>query len=248
MEKMEITEVLLERCMESIEDDSASIDDIIKREKQRLEDEEEIKKEEEVRIALEAEIRRLEAERLAAIEAAKKAAEEAAKKAEEEAKKNAVNYVHGKLNAAKGIELTDVTDANKMIWPLPGDGRIYSKFGYRKAPTKGASTFHKGVDIGGSYGADIVSVLAGKVIAASYTATNGNYVRVDHGNGVVTGYVHCSKLLVKKGDYVKQGQVIALCGSTGISTGPHLHFGVSINGTFVDPLLYIDCDYIKFMK
>ena len=121
MEKMEITEVLLERCMESIEDDSASIDDIIKREKQRLEDEEEIKKEEEVRIALEAEIRRLEAERLAAIEAAKKAAEEAAKKAEEEAKKNAVNYVHGKLNAATGIELTDVTDANKMIWPLPGD-------------------------------------------------------------------------------------------------------------------------------
>lgn len=259
MEKMEITEVMLEKCMESIEDDSESIDEIIEREKKRLEDEEEIKREEEERLALEAEVRRLEAERLAAIEAAKKAAEEAAKKAAEEEKKRAEeeaakkaeeakNYVHGKLNAAKGIELTDITDVNQMIWPLPGDGRIYSKFGYRKAPTAGASTYHKGVDIGGSYGADIVSVLAGKVTTASYSATNGNYIRVDHGNGVVTAYVHCSKLLVKKGDYVKQGQVIALCGSTGISTGPHLHFGVIINGTFVDPLLYIDCYYIKYMK
>lgn len=158
----------------------------------------------------------------------KKKAEEAAALAEQ-----------NRLNAAAGIEITGETSVDKMIWPLPGDGRIYSRFGYRKAPTAGASTYHRGVDIGGAQGADIVAVLAGTVTKASYSTSGGNYVEIDHGNGVATRYLHCSKLLVSEGEQVKQGQVVGLVGSTGISTGPHLHFSVVLNGTHVDPLLYI---------
>ena len=126
-----------------------------------------------------------------------------------------------------------------MIWPLPGDPYRGSGFGPRKAPCAGASTFHKGVDIGGKYGAKIVASLAGKVTYAGYNNSAGNYIEIDHGNGYVTKYLHCSKRLVSRGDYVLQGQVIGLVGSTGVSTAPHLHFGVFIDGVAVDPLRYI---------
>ena len=133
----------------------------------------------------------------------------------------------------------DETDPDKMIWPLPGDGRIYSYFGWRKAPTAGASTYHRGLDIGGVYGARIVASLSGTVSEAGYNASRGNYVAIDHGGGIETYYMHCSKLLVKKGDKVLQGTVIGLVGSTGISTGPHVHFSVKENGNHVDPLKYV---------
>ena len=151
----------------------------------------------------------------------------------------AADLANKRLHAAEGIVQTDITDPNYMIWPLPGDGRIYAYFGYRKAPTAGASTYHQGLDIGGEYGASIVAALAGTVIEASYSASRGNYVAINHGNGIITYYMHCSKLLVSVGDYVKQGSVVALVGSTGISTGPHLHFSVKVNGTNVDPLIYV---------
>lgn len=167
---------------------------------------------------------------------AKRIADEA-RKAEEA--RLAALAEQNRLNAANGIEKTDETELGKMIWPLPGDGRIYSRFGYRVAPTAGASTYHRGVDIGGEQGASIVAVLAGTVVKSSYSVSGGNYVEIDHGNGVVTRYLHCSKLLVSEGDQVKQGQVVALVGSTGISTGPHLHFTLILNGAYVDPLLYI---------
>ncbi len=167
---------------------------------------------------------------------AKRIADEA-RKAEEA--RLAALAEQNRLNAANGIEKTDETELGKMIWPLPGDGRIYSRFGYRVAPTAGASTYHRGVDIGGEQGASIVAVLAGTVVKSSYSVSGGNYVEIDHGNGVVTRYLHCSKLLVSAGDQVKQGQVVALVGSTGISTGPHLHFTLILNGAYVDPLLYI---------
>lgn len=178
----------------------------------------EIKKEEERRIAEEQKRIKEEQERL---------------KREEEEKR---------LNAAQGITQTDETSSDKMIWPLPGDGRVYSYFGYRVAPTAGASTYHRGLDIGGEMGASIVASLAGTVEVSSYSVTSGNYVIVNHGNGLRTAYCHCSKLLVSVGETVKQGQVIGLVGSTGVSTGPHLHFGVSINSVYVDPLDYISYD------
>lgn len=130
-------------------------------------------------------------------------------------------------------------DANNMIWPMPSDHKIYTYYGYRVAPTKGASTFHKGLDIGGAYGSKIVAVLSGTVTKAGYNSTSGYYVEIDHGNGLRTRYLHNSKLLVSRGQKVTQGDVISLCGSTGVSTGPHLHFSVIKNGTYVDPYPYL---------
>ncbi len=140
----------------------------------------------------------------------------------------------------KKLGLTDETSVDNMIWPFPGDPNIYSYFGYRTSPITGKREYHSGIDIGGAYGADIVASLAGQVTKATWSSMNGNYVVIDHGNGVTTHYLHASKLLVKAGDYVKQGQVIMKCGSTGWSTAPHLHFTIRINGALVDP-----CDYVS---
>ncbi|MBR6358964.1 MAG: M23 family metallopeptidase, partial [Lachnospiraceae bacterium] len=84
------------------------------------------------------------------------------------------------------------------------------------------------------------AAIAGKVVTATYSYSSGNYIVIDHGNGVRTIYCHASKLLVKVGDEVKRGQVIMKVGSTGVSTGSHLHFGIFINGTAVNPLDYVD--------
>ncbi|MBO4627262.1 MAG: peptidoglycan DD-metalloendopeptidase family protein [Lachnospiraceae bacterium] len=173
---------------------------------------------------------------------AREAEEAARKQAEAQKKAEAASYgdvPHTGYSSADAIPKKDEHNPSKMIWPLPGDPYRGSGFGPRKAPTKGASTYHKGVDIGGKYGAQIVAALAGKVVEASYNSSAGNYVNIDHGNGYMTRYLHCSKLLVKKGDKVLQGQVIALVGSTGVSTAPHLHFGVYIDGVAVDPLRYV---------
>ena len=140
----------------------------------------------------------------------------------------------------KKLGLTDETSVDNMIWPFPGDPNIYSYFGYRTSPITGKREYHSGIDIGGAYGANIVASLAGTVTKATYSSMNGNYVVIDHGNGVTTHYLHASKLLVSQGDYVRQGQVIMKCGSTGWSTAPHLHFTIRINGALVDP-----CDYVR---
>lgn len=137
------------------------------------------------------------------------------------------------------IALKNSYNINHMIWPLPSDHNIYSYYGYRTPPTSGASSFHRGLDIGGSYGSNIVAALSGTVITASYNRSSGYYVEISHGNGVVTRYQHSSKLLVSPGQKVMQGDVIALVGSTGISTGPHLHFSLVINGSNVDPYPYL---------
>ena len=116
---------------------------------------------------------------------------------------------------------------------------ISSGFGDRESPTEGASSNHKGLDIGASTGADIIAAADGEVVIATYSYSAGNYIMLDHGGGVSTVYMHCSQLLVKKGDKVKQGQLIAKVGSTGYSTGPHLHFGIRSGGTYVNPKKYV---------
>ncbi len=181
-------------------------------------------------------IKEEERKRIEEEERKRKEEEERRRKEEEERRKQ---EEANRNSDASSIEQTDYKELSQMIWPLPGDPNVYSKFGYRNAPTAGASTYHRGVDIGGAMGAGIVASLAGEVVTASYSLSGGNYVVVDHGNGVQTRYLHCSKLLVSAGDTVKQGQVIAKVGSTGISTGPHLHFSLVLNGTYVDPLKYI---------
>lgn len=126
-----------------------------------------------------------------------------------------------------------------FIWPLAVKGRISSRFGKRKAPTAGASTYHKGVDIAAAQGTAIYAAKSGTVTIATYSSSAGNYIMINHGNGLYTAYMHASKLYVKVGDKVSQGQTIAAVGSTGYSTGPHLHFSVIVNGKYVDPLKYL---------
>ena len=219
-EKLGVADEYLFNYMEQISSKNVEINEIIEAEQKRMEEEERKRKEEEERRKREEEERRKKAQETGNIDKPKSTSGYDA---------DAINHV----------VLTDETDVYKMTWPLPGDHRTFSKFGPRKAPTKGASTYHKGWDIGGEFGAPMVSVLAGKVIDVSYNSSAGNYVKVEHQPGFVTVYCHCSKTLVSAGEYVKQGQQIALVGSTGVSTGPHLHFAVQKNGEYVDPDPYI---------
>lgn len=129
--------------------------------------------------------------------------------------------------------------ASGFLWPCPSSRRITSGFGPRKQPIAGASTNHKGIDIGASHGAAIVASAAGRVTTATYSGSAGNYVVISHGNGMSTVYMHCSALYVSAGDMVSGGQNIAAVGSTGFSTGNHLHFGVIKNGAYVNPLNYV---------
>lgn len=153
------------------------------------------------------------------------------KRQEEEARKKA---------EAAGKTYNTVSIGNiKFIWPCPSSSRITSAFGGRESPTEGASTNHKGIDISASTGSNILAAADGTVTISTYSYSAGNYIMVNHGGGVSTVYMHCSQLLVSVGDTVKQGQVIAKVGSTGYSTGPHLHFGVRLNGTYVNPTKYV---------
>ncbi len=124
-----------------------------------------------------------------------------------------------------------------MIWPI--DGPITSPFGWRTHPIFGTSIFHSGLDIGGDYGMPVVAADGGVVIYAGWISGYGNAVIIDHGNGVSSLYGHNQSLVVSEGQSVSQGQLISYCGSTGNSTGPHVHFEVRENGTPVSPYNYL---------
>ena len=126
-----------------------------------------------------------------------------------------------------------------FVWPCPGYTRISSYFGPRPQPVPGASTNHKGIDLAAPYGTDILASASGTVTTSTHSNSAGNYIVIAHGNGISTVYMHCSSLLVSVGDNVDQGEIIARVGSTGYSSGNHLHFGVIKNGTYVDPLGYV---------
>ena len=130
------------------------------------------------------------------------------------------------------------TSLSNLQWPVPSCTLITSRFGYRVAPTTGASTYHGGLDIGAGMGASIVAAGAGDVIYAGATGGYGNCVMIDHGNGVVTVYAHMSSIGVSYGQYVTAGQYVGAVGSTGVSTGPHCHFEIRINGAQTDPAAY----------
>lgn len=125
------------------------------------------------------------------------------------------------------------------LWPTPGYKHITSPFGYRTHPVYGYRRFHSGVDIGAANKSKIISPGNGIVILAKYYGGYGNAVIIDMGGGVTMLFGHCSSLSVKKGDYVVAGQIIAHVGSTGVSTGPHLHFEVRQNGTAVNPMPWV---------
>lgn len=127
----------------------------------------------------------------------------------------------------------------RFIWPCPASSRITSGFGERSSPTEGASTNHQGIDIGADSGSSVLAAASGTVVIATYSYSAGNYIMINHGGGVYTVYMHCSQLLVSEGQSVMQGQTIAKVGSTGYSTGPHLHFGIRANGQYVNPGSYV---------
>lgn len=168
-------------------------------------------------------------EHMARVEAEIRRKEEEARRAEE-AKKN---------QSSAGGDSTVKKGNTNFIWPCPASGRISSAFGDRSSPTEGASTNHKGIDIPAPSGSSIVAAADGKVVISTYSYSAGNYIMIDHGGGLTTVYMHCSQLLVKEGETVKQGQTIAKVGSTGYSTGPHLHFGVRSGGSYVNPSGYV---------
>ena len=141
------------------------------------------------------------------------------------------------VKAVSKIVERGTKDPPTYIYPV--SGRISSNFGKRKAPKKGASTFHKGVDFAVPTGTAVMASCGGVVARAGWGSGYGYCVYLQHPDGRVTRYGHLSKVLVKAGQSVRQGEKIALSGNTGVSTGPHLHFEILINGSQVNPLKYI---------
>ena len=174
-----------------------------------------------IRSDTEAELNAL-VKKLAEEEAARKAAEEAAKA------KQSGGYSGGSSAVSTG----------GFVWPVPSCSLITSRFGYRNSPTAGASTYHGGLDIGAGQGASIVAARGGTVVLASYNGGYGNCVMIDHGGGVITLYGHMQSYAVRYGQSVSAGQTIGYVGSTGVSTGPHCHFEIRINGGQTDPAAY----------
>ena len=126
----------------------------------------------------------------------------------------------------------------KFLWPSPGYYTITSEYGYRIHPKFGTYKMHTGIDIAVPSGSKIIASADGRVTSAQYNVGYGYYVVVDHGGGYATLYAHNSKLLVSGGQSVKAGQQIAISGSTGYSTGPHLHYEVLVNGSTTNPRNY----------
>ena len=168
-------------------------------------------------------------------EAQRQAAEEAARKAAAANSSSSKNSSSSSTNTAN----TGSYNGGKLGWPCPSSSRITSQYGYRIL--FGVRDFHTGIDIGASTGSNIVAAESGTVILANYgwNGGYGNYIIINHGNGITTRYAHASQLFVSAGQTVSKGQVIAAVGTTGNSTGPHLHFEVRLNGSHTNPLNYL---------
>lgn len=132
-----------------------------------------------------------------------------------------------------------IYNGGMFAFPCPGYKRISDEYGNRIHPILGTQQFHNGVDLAAPSGTAILAAYDGDVVAAAYSGSMGNYIMIDHGSGLYTIYMHCSALYVSKGQTVTKGQNIAAVGSTGRSTGPHLHFSVRLNGSYVSPWNYI---------
>ena len=131
-------------------------------------------------------------------------------------------------------------NGDKFLWPMPAGTTISSYYGPRVAPTAGATSYHRGIDIPCPEGSDVIAVAPGQVIYVGYLGNGGNCVIVDHGSGISTCYFHLSTFNCVVGQSVTAGQTIAFSGNTGVSTGPHLHFAVRVDGEYVNPLAYYD--------
>ncbi|MDY3928140.1 MAG: peptidoglycan DD-metalloendopeptidase family protein [Clostridia bacterium] len=149
----------------------------------------------------------------------------------EEAKKKASSSGASTEPAYKGN--------GKFGWPSAASSNITSNYGYRIHPISGTKRLHRGIDISAPLGSNVLAAEAGTVVTAGFNNSYGYYVTINHGGGYVTLYAHNSKLLVSAGQKVNKGDVIAKCGSTGSSTGNHVHFEVIVNGSPKNPLNYL---------
>lgn len=215
-----------------IEEQEALLEELLEEERKRQEEEERKRKEEEERKRKEEEER--------------KRQEEEEKKKQEQANNNNSSSSGSSSAGSSSSGSSDsnssgsnVNTSSSFRWPLNVSGVITSAFGYRDQPTAGASTYHKGIDIAAPTGTAVVASAGGTVTTASYQSAAGNYIMVYHGNSTYTVYMHLSAINVSVGDTVSKGQTIGAVGSTGVSTGPHLHFGVNVNGAYVNPLNYV---------
>lgn len=130
-------------------------------------------------------------------------------------------------------------DGGVFAWPAPSYTRISDDYGNRMHPILGVQKFHNGIDMAAPGGTPILAAYDGKVVAAAYSSSMGNYVMIDHGDSLYTIYMHASALYVSKGQEVSRGDKIAAVGTTGRSTGNHLHFSVRLNGNYVNPWSYL---------
>lgn len=161
---------------------------------------------------------------------------------EEEALEEKLQKIAAENSSAKMN--TEVSSSSNAVisngsWPVPGYSRVSSPFGYRIHPVLGVKKLHTGIDIPAPTGTPAVAVANGTVIYSGVQGTYGNTVMIKHDNGLVSLYAHNSSLVVRVGDKVKKGQVVSKIGSTGRSTGPHLHFEIRVNGTAQNPLSYL---------
>ena len=160
--------------------------------------------------------------------------------AQENAEIAALEKAVAEERARLEAENARVYNGGMFAWPCPGYKRISDEYGNRMHPILGIEKFHNGLDMAASSGTPILTAYDGDVVAAAYSGSMGNYIMIDHGSGLYTIYMHCSALYVSKGQSVSKGQNIAAVGSTGRSTGPHLHFSVRLNGNYVSPWNYLN--------
>ncbi len=164
-------------------------------------------------------------------------AEIAAQEAEIREMEQIAKTLQKQLEAANGTKKT--YDGGMFAWPAPSYTRISDEYGERMHPTLNVKKFHNGLDMAAPGGSPILAAYNGTVVAAAYSSTMGNYIMIDHGDNLYTIYMHASKLYVSQGAEVAKGQKIAAVGTTGRSTGNHLHFGVRLNGNYVNPWNYL---------
>ena len=144
-------------------------------------------------------------------------------------------------NNNSGNNNSNNNTSSGATWLRPCSYRkLTSPFGQREAPTAGASTYHEGVDLAGPEGTPIYATRAGVITTARNSSSGGNYVTINHGDGFSSSYLHLRNYVVKRGQAVSAGQLIGYMGSTGISTGSHLHFAIYYNGRAVNPAKYVN--------
>ena len=154
----------------------------------------------------------------------------------------------GETRALTPVLYAATEESRFLAWPAEGCGTVSLSFPYGSRETPGGAVYHSGIDIPGAQGREIAAAESGTVTEAGFDTSRGNYLILDHGGGLTTLYAHCQELLAAEGDSVKAGETIALLGSTGMSTGPHLHFEVRVDGKAQNPVAYFTKEVREGLK